>query len=142
MHTGDISFGERVRDERDDLLAGGSWPTLDNSGRLNRHTWSASQPSAGAMGVFCIDPHRICPNPGLAWTLFRWLLHMLSSLNQCPITLHLMCLLSETKHSLIHSGRAMQFELKQGYEGKSSTTCPYVRGLFLFVLNFDILSEY
>lgn len=49
--TGDIRFGERVHDDRDDLLAGGSWPTLDNSSRLNRHTWSAFQPSAGTMGV-------------------------------------------------------------------------------------------
>lgn len=54
IHTGDISFGERVHDERDNLLAGGSWPTLDNSSRLNRHTWSASQPSAGTIGVWCI----------------------------------------------------------------------------------------
>lgn len=43
-------------DESENLLAGGSWPTLDNSSRLNRHTWSASEPSAGTMGVWCIDP--------------------------------------------------------------------------------------
>lgn len=52
IHTGDISFGERAHDERDNLLAGGSWPTLNNSSRLNRHTWSASQPSAGTKGVW------------------------------------------------------------------------------------------
>lgn len=93
------SFGEQVGDERDNLLAGGSWPTLDNSSRLNHHTWSASQPSAGTMGVWCIDPpHWTSPCPGLAWTLFRCLLHMLSSLNWCPIICHLMCLLPETKH--------------------------------------------
>lgn len=67
MHTGDISFGEQARDERDDLLAGGSWPTLDNSSRLNRHTWSASQPSAGTRGVWCVDPPMERPqlSPGL-----------------------------------------------------------------------------
>lgn len=63
-------------------------------------------------------PHWNSPCPGLAWTLFRWLLHMLSSLNQCPITLHLMCLLPETKHRLIHSCRALRFELNRGYKGK------------------------
>lgn len=118
IHTGDISFGERTRDERDDLLAGGSWPTLDNSSRLNRHTWSASQPSAGTVGVWCMDPHRTGPCPGLAWTLFRWLPHMLSSLNRCPIMLHLMCLLPETKHSLIHSCTAAPVEANREYEGK------------------------
>lgn len=67
IHTGDISFGERARDERDNLLVGGSWPTLDNSSRLNRHTWSASQPSAGTMGVWCVDPPLNQPllRPGL-----------------------------------------------------------------------------
>lgn len=60
------SFGEQVGDERDNLLAGGSWPTLDNSSRLNHHTWSASQPSAGTMGVWCIDPP-IGPAPAPAW---------------------------------------------------------------------------
>ncbi len=64
-HTGDISFGEQAHDERDNLLAGGSWPTLDNSSRLNRHTWSASQPSAGTMGVWCIDPPTDQPLPRL-----------------------------------------------------------------------------
>lgn len=65
--TGDICFGERVHDDRDDLLAGGSWPTLDNSSRLNRHTWSALQPSAGTMGVWGRDTplERPLPRPGL-----------------------------------------------------------------------------
>lgn len=36
--------------------------------------------------------------------------------------LHLMCLPPETKHSLIHSCRASQFERKQEYEGKSRVT--------------------
>lgn len=35
---------------------------------------------------------------------------MLSSLNRCPIMLHLMCLLPETKRCLIHRGRAVQYE--------------------------------
>lgn len=67
IHTGDISFGERAHDERDNLLVGGSWPTLDNSSRLNRHTWSASQPSAGTRGVWCIEPPPDQPlhRPGL-----------------------------------------------------------------------------
>lgn len=63
IHTGDISFGEWVHDERDNLLAGGSWPTLDNSSRLNHHTWSASQPSAGTIGVWCIEPPLDQPQP-------------------------------------------------------------------------------
>lgn len=67
IHRGHIRFGERVHDERDNLLAGGSWPTLDNSSRLNLHTWSASQPSAGTMGVWCIDlpSDQPQPRPGL-----------------------------------------------------------------------------
>lgn len=105
-------------DESENLLAGGSWPTLDNSSRLNRHTWSASEPSAATMGVWCIDPYWTSPSAGLAWPLFRWLLHMLSSLNWCPITLHLMCLLPKTKHSLILSCGAALFGLEQRYGGK------------------------
>lgn len=52
-------------DGRGDLLAGGSWPTLDDSSRLNRHTQSASEPSAGTMGVWCINPPLDQPQPRL-----------------------------------------------------------------------------
>lgn len=45
-----------VFDGRETLLGGGSRPSLDKSSRLNRHTWSAFQPSAGTMGVWCEDP--------------------------------------------------------------------------------------
>lgn len=60
-------FGEGAHDERDDLQVSGNWPTLDNSSRLKRHTWSTPQPSAGAMGVWCIDPPPEQPmhRPGL-----------------------------------------------------------------------------
>lgn len=62
-----LFFGEGAHDERDDLRLSGNWPTLDNSSRLKRHTWSAPQPSAGAMGVWCIDPPPEQPlhRPGL-----------------------------------------------------------------------------
>lgn len=122
-----------VLDESENLLAGGSWPTLDNSSRLNRHTWSASEPSAATMGVWCIDPYWTSPSAGLAWPLFRWLLHMLSSLNWCPITLHLMCLLPKTKHSLILScgavwtGAAVRRQTEsEGWWGKHANI-DYVR---------------
>lgn len=45
-------------------------------------------------------PHSTSPHSGLAWTLFRWMLHMLSYVNRCPIMLHL---------RLLHKNKA-QFE--------------------------------
>lgn len=67
IHTGDIRFGKLAHDGGDNLLAGGSWPTVDHSSRLNGHTWSASQPSAGTMRVCGIDlpPDQPLHRPGL-----------------------------------------------------------------------------
>lgn len=113
-HTGDISFGEIAHDERDNLLAGGSWPTLDNSSRLNRHTWSASQPSAGTMGVWCIDPPTDQPLPRLGLDSVQVTATYAVISEPVPNRTHLMFLLPETKHSC----KALQFELNQEYKRK------------------------
>ena len=54
-------------DGRETLLGGGSRPSLDKSSRLNHHTFSAFQPSAGTMGVWCEDPppEELWPRPVL-----------------------------------------------------------------------------
>lgn len=62
-------FWRAQPEERDVLLAGGSWPTSDKSSRLSGHTWSASEPSAGSPGVWNMDPSSPPPldpsQPGL-----------------------------------------------------------------------------
>lgn len=119
--AGDISSGEWERDERDNLLVEGSWPTVDNSSRLNRHTWLASQPSAGAMGVKCTDPHRSSPSPGPSLALDP--VHLASIYAVIPELVpnyasHDVFTACNKAQPDSQFGRALMFELKQGYRGK------------------------
>lgn len=97
VHTGNVGSGEWKPTDGDNLVAG-SWPTMDNSSRLNRHTGSALQPSAATLGVWCKPPpYDIGPGPGPAWSQFRCLLCMMSTLNEGQVMHHPICRLGEAK---------------------------------------------